>query len=90
MYILELAFSGVFPDVRFSVGFYAGRVFSLITSSIALIVVLAETTLLYAHLAQSVMNRRRDREGREIAMDAMAASIAHEIGQPLARIIHQA
>jgi signal transduction histidine kinase len=87
MYILELAFSGLFPNVRFSVGFYAGRVFSLVTSSIALIVVLAETTLLYAHLAQSVMNRRRDREGREIAMDAMAASIAHEIGQPLGAMV---
>jgi signal transduction histidine kinase len=87
MAILELAFSGLFPSVRFSVGFYAGRVFSLATSSIALIAVLAETTLLYAHLAHSVMKSRRDREGREIAMDAMAASIAHEINQPLAAIV---
>jgi signal transduction histidine kinase len=87
MSILELAFSGLFPSVRFSVGFYAGRVFSLATSSIALIVVLAETTLLYAHLAHSVMKRRRDREGREIAMDAMAASIAHEINQPLGAMV---
>jgi signal transduction histidine kinase len=87
MCILELAFSGLLPTVRFSAGFYAGRVFSLVASSIALIVVLAETTLLYAHLAQSAMKQRRDREGREIAMDVMAASIAHEINQPLAAMV---
>ena len=33
----ELAFSGLIPTVRFSAGFYAGRVYSLITSSIVLI-----------------------------------------------------
>jgi hypothetical protein len=43
--ILEMAFSGLLPTVRFSVGFYAGRVLSLITSSIVLIILVAETTL---------------------------------------------
>ena len=34
--ILELAFSGLLPTVRFSAGFYAGRVLSLLTASIVL------------------------------------------------------
>ena len=41
VFIGELAFSGLLPTVRFSVGFYAGRVFSLVTSSIVLIVLLS-------------------------------------------------
>jgi hypothetical protein len=48
--ILELAFSGLIPTVRFSAGFYAGRAFSLLTASIVLIVLLAETTRLYSAL----------------------------------------
>ena len=51
--ILELAFSGLIPTVRFSAGFYAGRAFSLLTASIVLIVLLAEITRLYTRLARS-------------------------------------
>ena len=84
--ILELALSGLFPSVRFSIGFYAGRVFSLITSSIVLIVVLAETTWLYARLARSNAMLQRERDNKLINMEAMAASIAHEVRQPLGAI----
>src|SRR5207344_2209495 len=38
--IAELAFGGLLPSVRFSLGFYAGRVLSLITASLVLIVLL--------------------------------------------------
>jgi signal transduction histidine kinase len=86
LYILELAFSGLFPAVRFSLGFYAGRVFSLVTSSIVLIVVLAETTWLYARLAHSNAMLSRERSNKLMNLEAMAASIAHEVRQPLASI----
>jgi signal transduction histidine kinase len=59
--ILEMVFSGLLPAVRFSLGFYAGRVLSVILSSILLIVLLAETTRLYARLARTVIAQRRDR-----------------------------
>jgi signal transduction histidine kinase len=84
--ILELAFSGLLPTVRFSAGFYAGRVFSLVTSSIVLIVVLAETTWLYARLARSNAMLYRERNNKLMNLEAMAASIAHEVKQPLAAI----
>ena len=83
VFIGELAFSGLLPTVRFSVGFYAGRVFSLVTSSVVLIVLLAETTLLYVHLARSNNLLQRERHNKLISMEAMAASISHELNQPI-------
>jgi signal transduction histidine kinase len=83
VFIGELAFSGLLPTVRFSVGFYAGRVFSLVTSSIVLIILLAETTLLYVHLARSNDLLQRERHNKLMSMEAMAASIVHEINQPM-------
>ncbi|MFG3593793.1 MASE4 domain-containing protein [Bradyrhizobium sp. RDI18] len=83
VFIGELAFSGLLPTVRFSVGFYAGRVFSLITSSIVLIVLLAQTTLLYVHLARSNALLQRERHNKLMSMEAMAASISHELNQPI-------
>jgi signal transduction histidine kinase len=84
--MLELAFSGLLPSVRFSAGFYAGRVCSLTTSSIVLIVMLAETTWLYARLARSNAMLRRERNSKLMNLEAMAASIAHEVRQPLTGI----
>ena len=83
VFIGELAFSGLLPTVRFSVGFYAGRVFSLVTSSIVLIVLLAEMTLLYVHLARSNDLLQRERHNKLMSMEAMAASISHELNQPI-------
>ena len=87
VFIGELAFSGLLPTVRFSVGFYAGRVFSLVTSSIVLIVLLAEMTLLYVHLARSNTLLQRERHNRLMSMEAMAASISHELNQPLGAVL---
>jgi signal transduction histidine kinase len=84
--ILELVFSGLIPSVRFSLGFYAGRVLAIITSSIVLIVLLAETTWLYVRLAWSNAMLRRERENKLMNMEAMIASIAHEVRQPLGAI----
>ena len=86
MFIAELTFSGLLPTVRFSLGFYAGRVFSIITSSIVLIVILGETTRLYTRLARSNAMLRREQANKLMSLEAMAASISHEIRQPMAAI----
>jgi signal transduction histidine kinase len=86
VYIGELAFSGLIPSVRFSLGFYAGRAFSIITASIVLIVLLAETTRLYALLARSNMNLRREQTNKLMTLEAIVAAIGHEIRQPLTAI----
>ncbi len=86
VYIGELAFSGLLPSVRFSLGFYAGRVFSIITASIVLIVLLAETTRLYVLLARSNMKLQREQNNKLMNFEAIVAAIAHEIKQPLGTI----
>jgi signal transduction histidine kinase len=86
VYIGELAFSGLFPSVRFSVGFYAGRVFALITSSIVLTVLMAETMRLYVQLARSNAMLRAERNNKLMNLEAMVASISHEVRQPLSII----
>jgi signal transduction histidine kinase len=83
VFIAELAFSGLLPTVRFSLGFYAGRVFSIVTSSIVLIVLLAETTRLYMRLARMNARLRREQDNKLMNLEAMAASISHEIRQPI-------
>jgi len=86
VYIAELALSGLLPSVRFSAGFYAGRAFSLITTSIVLIVLLLETTRLYASLARSNSLLQREQNNKLMTLAAVVAEISHEIRQPLGAI----
>jgi signal transduction histidine kinase len=75
-----------FP-ARFSTGWYAVRVTSLISSSIVLVVLLHEITALYGGLLSAVRRQRREREARLMTGDAVAASIAHEVRQPLTAMV---
>jgi signal transduction histidine kinase len=72
---------------RFSLVWYAGRAFGLLSSSFVLLVLLSESTLIYARLAVSVALHNREREARMMTMDALSASIAHDINQPLGAIV---
>jgi signal transduction histidine kinase len=84
--VLEVTMAN-FLIARFSIGWYASRIFSFAASIVVLLVLLSETTTLYASLARSVMRQRGAQEARQIAMDTMAASIAHEISQPLGSMV---
>src|SRR5688572_27781460 len=75
-----------FP-ARFSTGWYAVRITSLISSSIVLVVLLYEITALYGSLLGAVLRQRREREARLMTGDAVAASIAHEVRQPLTAMV---
>ena len=74
-------------STRFSLVWYAGRIYGLASASFVLVVLLSQTTMMYARLANSLTATRRETENRLMTMDAMAASIAHEIKQPLAAIV---
>jgi signal transduction histidine kinase len=83
-YVVEISFP------RFSFGWYVGRVFGLLSSSLVLFVLLYEITILYGQLLRAVSAQRREREARLMTGDAVSASIAHEIKQPLVGIITNA
>ena len=74
-------------SARFVLGFYAGRLFSLVTSTTVLVVLLAETSRLYARLAHSNVMLQRERQNKLMSLEAMAASISHEVRQPLTSIV---
>ena len=73
--------------VRFSLGFYVSRMLSLATSTIVLMILLAEMTGLYVHLARTNRTLRRERDNRLMNIEAVVASISHEVKQPLATIV---
>ncbi len=73
--------------IRFSLGFYASRMFSLATSTIVLIMLLGETTKLYAQLAHSNTMLERERYNKLMNLDAVVAAISHELKQPLSAIL---
>jgi signal transduction histidine kinase len=73
--------------VRFSVGWYAARVYALITGTVVLLVLLSETTKLYVTLARANVALRREREARLLTLDSLVSAVAHEIKQSLTGII---
>jgi signal transduction histidine kinase len=75
-----------FP-ARFSTGWYAVRVTSLISSSIVLVVLMYEISALYGALLAAVLRQRREREARLMTGDAIAATVAHEVRQPLTSMV---
>src|SRR5262245_46969445 len=99
--LLEVILASILSAGRFNLAWYAGRVYQLVTATVVMVVLLAEMTRLYAHLAQSntmlqrertrlqraVGAQRRERDARLMTGDAVAATIAHEVKQPLAAMI---
>jgi signal transduction histidine kinase len=72
---------------RFSVAWYAGRIFGIFSSSLVLLVLLYESTMLYARLALAVATQDRAREHQRLTLEVIVGSIAHELHQPLTGII---
>jgi signal transduction histidine kinase len=73
--------------IRFSVFWYGG-IFGQIASCLVLLVLLYETTMLYARVALSAEARSREGDRQRLALQVVTGSVAHELQQPLAAIIH--
>ena len=87
IYLIEVPLSYYPVPMRFSGGWYAVRVFGFLSSSLVLVVLLYEIQTLYARLLGAVLAQRREREARLMTGDAVAASIAHEMRQPLTAMV---
>ncbi len=86
-WMLEGIFFVLLVPIRYSLAFYVSRFFSLVTASVILLLLLSETTRLYTRLARSLMLERREREERLMTIEAMSASIVHEMRQPLGAMV---
>jgi signal transduction histidine kinase len=90
VFMTEVLISSFPVSARFSLGWYVGRTCSLLSGSLILFVLLYENTIIYARLIGAVRAQSRERGARLITGDAVAATIAHEIKQPLSAIITRA
>jgi two-component system, LuxR family, sensor kinase FixL len=95
-WLFDIALSAMLNAGRFDLGFYFGRVYSLMAASLVLLVLLIETGAVYARLARSFEAERdlRDRQLHEVQSELihvarltelgqMVSALAHEVNQPL-------
>ena len=98
--LIEVALASVLSGDRYTVSWYAGRFYQLVTATVVMVVLLSETTTLYTDVAHSAA-REAERRYREIQMELahanrvatmgqLSASIAHEVSQPIAGTITNA
>ena len=71
---------------RFTAGWYCLFVMTLFSHLVVMLALIAESNRLYARLALSTAARNRERDARLMSMDAVAAAISHEVGQPLTAV----
>jgi signal transduction histidine kinase len=90
LYAIEIPLSYYPAPIRFSIGWYTVRVIGMVASSLVLIVLLYEIETLYARLIGAILAQRREREARLMTGGTVAATIAHEIRQPLTAIVTSA
>ena len=90
LYTIEIPLSYYPTPFRFSIGWYAVRVIGFLSSTLVLTVLLYEIQAIYAKLLDAVLAQRREREARLMTGDAVAATIAHEVRQPLTAMIASA
>jgi len=87
LYLIEVPLSYYPAPTRFSLGWYTVRLIGFLSSATVLSVLLYEITTLYARLLGAVHGQRRERQARLMTGDAVAASIAHELRQPLTAMV---
>jgi signal transduction histidine kinase len=90
LYTIEIPLSYYPTPFRFSIGWYAVRVIGFVSSTLVLTVLLYEIRAIYTKLLEAVLAQRREREARLMTGDAVAATIAHEVRQPLTAMIASA
>ncbi len=84
--LIEVALASVLSGDRYTLSWYAGRFYQLMTATVVMVVLLAEMTKLYASLAYTNAMLESERDNKLTKLEAMAASISHEVRQPLGAI----
>lgn len=68
---------------RYTLGWYALLLLMLISNLVVLLALIAESNRLYAKLALTSAARSREQQAERMSIDAVAAAVSHEVGQPL-------
>ena len=84
--MLEVLLASVLSAGRFTFAWYAGRFYQFVTATVVMVVLLTEMTRIYARLAGLNTMLQRERDNKLTSLEAMAASISHEVRQPLGAI----
>jgi len=79
--LLEIAMAIMLTDARYSLGFYASRFYSLIATIFVLLVLLSETTVLYAHLARAEAALRESEQQLRKARDELETKVAERTAE---------
>jgi signal transduction histidine kinase len=73
-------------EARFTPGWYGLMVISSSANLLVLVALVGESNRLYARLALTSAARERERDSKLISMEALAATVSHEVRQPLAAV----
>src|SRR6516164_7402521 len=84
--VADLAMTIFGVQSRFSLGFYAQRVFSLAASTLVLSALLAEAMVIYARLANAIALLQRERASKLLNITAAVGALTHQMRQPLTGI----
>lgn len=76
---------------RYDAGWYAGRIFEVLTSLFVLVLLLSETIGLYAHNIRAATVERRERERRLNEMEAVLVHLSRvqELGQNVSTLVRR-
>ena len=87
MTISEMTLVAFGMTSRFSLGWYVSRALAVGVSTVVLIALLSESMRLHAALSRANVMLEREQETKLTSALAIVAAIAHEVRQPLTRII---
>ena len=76
----------IVPFARFSVAWYSSRIYAVLGAGIMMIALLTEVLLLHVRVIRSNMMLEREQNNKLMNLEALAASISHEVRQPLTGI----
>jgi signal transduction histidine kinase len=76
----------IVPFARFSVAWYSSRIYAFLGAGIMMVALFTEVLLLHVRVIRSNTMLERERSNKLMNLTALAASISHEVRQPLTGI----